>query len=38
MAGLDWFELNTEGETGRESLRIDMGEIARILGLSGLCR
>jgi len=38
VAGLEWFELNTKGETGWASLRIDMGEIARILGLSGLCR
>ena len=38
VAGLEWFELHTRGETGRESLRIDMGEIERILGLSGLCR
>ena len=38
MAGLEWFELNTKGDMGRESLRIDMGEIDLILRLSGLCR
>lgn len=38
MAGLEWFELNTKGETGRESLRIEIGEIDRILELSGRSR
>ena len=37
-AGLVWFELNTKGETGRESLRMDMGEMGRLFGLPGLNR
>ena len=33
-----WFELNTKGEMGRESLRMDMGERGRVCGLPGLSR
>ena len=36
--GLVWFELNTKGETGRESLKMDMGEMGRFCGLPGLKR
>ena len=35
-AGLVWLELNAKGDIGRESLRIDMGEMGRTMGLSGL--
>ena len=36
--GLVWFELNTKGETGRESLKMDMGEMGRFCALPGLRR
>ena len=36
--GLVWFELNTKGDTGRESLKMDMGEMGRFCGLPGLRR